>query len=130
MHRQQVDAAGTWGCCIFCITRQLWLGGRRSELADQLQGAPAIGGMAFRRSACRCLPCRGKAEGATLAAGGARHGSKGYFVEPTVFADVKDSMTISREEIFGPVQCITKFDSLAEVSIGPGAVEEGHYGAG
>ena len=41
----------------------------------------------------------GKKEGATLEAGGARHGDKGYFVQPTVFSGVKDDMTIAREEV-------------------------------
>lgn len=48
-------------------------------------------------------------------AGGARKGDKGYFVEPTVFADVGDAMTISRDEIFGPVQCISKWSKMDEV---------------
>lgn len=42
-------------------------------------------------------------------------GTKGYFVQPTVFADVKDDMKIAREEIFGPVQTIMKFSTLEEV---------------
>lgn len=45
----------------------------------------------------------GKKEGAKLLCGGGRHGTKGYFVEPTVFCDVTDNMTIAKEEIFGPV---------------------------
>jgi aldehyde dehydrogenase (NAD+) len=57
----------------------------------------------------------GKKEGATLLQGGKRVGSKGYFIEPTVFVDVKDDMTIAKEEIFGPVMSIIKFDSLEEV---------------
>ncbi|KAF6206116.1 hypothetical protein GE061_017341 [Apolygus lucorum] len=57
----------------------------------------------------------GKKEGANLAVGGKRVGNKGYFVEPTIFTDVDDNMTIAREEIFGPVQQIMKFDSLDEV---------------
>ena len=57
----------------------------------------------------------GKKEGATLLQGGKRVGSKGYFIEPTVFGDVKDDMTIAREEIFGPVMSIIKFNSLEEV---------------
>ncbi len=57
----------------------------------------------------------GKKEGATLLQGGKRHGSKGYFIEPTVFVDVKDDMTIAKEEIFGPVMSIIKFNSLDEV---------------
>ncbi|XP_029673290.1 aldehyde dehydrogenase, mitochondrial [Formica exsecta] len=57
----------------------------------------------------------GKKEGASLITGGERVGDKGYFVAPTVFADVKDDMTIATEEIFGPVQQILKFDDLDEV---------------
>lgn len=40
----------------------------------------------------------GKKQGAKLVAGGSRQGDKGYFVQPTVFADVKDEMTIAKEE--------------------------------
>ena len=59
----------------------------------------------------------GKTEGATLLAGGARADigtGKGYFVQPTVFSDVKPSMTISREEIFGPVLAAIDFADLDE----------------
>lgn len=41
----------------------------------------------------------GKKQGAKLVAGGSRHGDKGYFVQPTVFADVQDDMTIAKEEV-------------------------------
>lgn len=41
----------------------------------------------------------GKKEGASLITGGERVGDKGYFVAPTVFADVKDDMTIATEEV-------------------------------
>lgn len=58
----------------------------------------------------------GKKQGAKLVTGGNRYqGLPGYFVEPTVFADVKDDMQIAREEIFGPVQQIIRFKSLDEV---------------
>ncbi|XP_008781996.1 aldehyde dehydrogenase family 2 member B7, mitochondrial [Phoenix dactylifera] len=53
--------------------------------------------------------------GATLQAGGDRLGSKGYFIQPTIFSDVKDGMQIAQEEIFGPVQSILKFSDLNEV---------------
>ena len=56
-----------------------------------------------------------KKEGARLETGGKRFGSKGYFVEPTVFSNVTDNMTIAKEEIFGPVQSIFKFKTLDEV---------------
>jgi aldehyde dehydrogenase (NAD+) len=58
----------------------------------------------------------GKNEGATLVAGGNRSGDCGYFVEPTVFADVRDNMRIAEEEIFGPVMSIIKFKDIEEVS--------------
>src|SRR6185503_14658359 len=57
----------------------------------------------------------GKQEGATLLCGGSRVGSRGYFVEPTVFADVRDEMKIGQEEIFGPVMSILKFKDVEDV---------------
>ncbi len=51
----------------------------------------------------------GLAQGATLLAGGERLSGAGYFLRPTVFGDVQASMTIAREEIFGPVLCISSF---------------------
>ncbi|GAB2214231.1 hypothetical protein Droror1_Dr00018572 [Drosera rotundifolia] len=53
--------------------------------------------------------------GATLETGGDRHGSKGYYIKPTVFSDVKDDMLIAKDEIFGPVQSILKFKDIGEV---------------
>ena len=56
-------------------------------------------------------------EGATLVAGGERADigtGKGYFVQPTVFADVTPEMTIAREEIFGPVLAAIEFADLDE----------------
>ncbi|MFO0797953.1 MAG: aldehyde dehydrogenase family protein [Gemmataceae bacterium] len=57
----------------------------------------------------------GNAEGARRLSGGGRVGDRGYFVEPTVFADVKDEMKIAREEIFGPVMSILRFKDADEV---------------
>ena len=56
---------------------------------------------------------KGVAEGATLAAGG-QAGDKSYFVEPTLFTDVKDNMAIANEEIFGPVLSVLKFSTIDE----------------
>ncbi|KAF4973702.1 hypothetical protein FSARC_91 [Fusarium sarcochroum] len=60
----------------------------------------------------------GKSEGATLAIGGNIWGNstsrKGFFLEPTVFTDVTDDMTICREEIFGPVAAVAKFKTEEE----------------
>jgi len=52
----------------------------------------------------------GRSEGASTVTGGARLGDRGYFVEPTVFANVTHEMRISQEEIFGPVLSIIPFD--------------------
>jgi len=57
----------------------------------------------------------GKREGATLACGGERVGDRGYFIQPTVFSDVRDEMKIAREEIFGPVMSIIPFKDMDEV---------------
>ena len=59
----------------------------------------------------------GKREGATLVAGGARTDigtGKGYFVQPTIFTDVRPDMTIAREEIFGPVLASIEFSDVDE----------------
>ena len=55
---------------------------------------------------------KGKAEGATLALGGGIPAGlpKGWYVEPTMFVDVDNSMTIAREEIFGPVLVVIPFE--------------------
>ncbi|EGY18468.1 hypothetical protein VD0002_g3940 [Verticillium dahliae] len=57
----------------------------------------------------------GKKAGARLLYGGSRHAEKGYFLEPTIFADTTEDMRIVKEEIFGPVVVISKFSSDAEV---------------
>ncbi len=55
---------------------------------------------------------RAKQEGATLIFGGGKpaHLEKGYYVEPTIFSDVSNDMTIAREEVFGPVLAIIPFE--------------------
>lgn len=57
----------------------------------------------------------GRNEGARLVTGGARLNEPGYYIQPTVFADVTDAMTIAREEIFGPVMAVLDFDTEEEV---------------
>ncbi|XVF88508.1 hypothetical protein PTKIN_Ptkin19aG0056600 [Pterospermum kingtungense] len=56
----------------------------------------------------------GKREGATLLTGGKHIGQKGYYIEPTIFADVKEDMIIAKEEIFGPVLSLMKFKTMEE----------------
>jgi aldehyde dehydrogenase (NAD+) len=57
---------------------------------------------------------KGKAQGARLVCGGNRVNRPGHFVETTIFADVKDNMTIAKEEIFGPVMSVMKFKTVDE----------------
>lgn len=60
---------------------------------------------------------RGIEEGATLVAGGTGRPEgirKGFYARPTVFAGVRNDMTIAREEIFGPVLCIIPYDEEAD----------------
>jgi aldehyde dehydrogenase (NAD+) len=70
---------------------------------------------------------KGKEEGAKLVLGGGRpaHLPKGWFVEPTLFVDVDNKMTIAQEEIFGPVLCVMPYDDDDDaVRI----ANESHYG--
>ncbi len=72
----------------------------------------------------------GKAAGARIVTGGEKHASpngKGYFITPTIFADVKENMKIVREEIFGPVVTISKFHTVDEVV---DAANDSIYGLG
>jgi aldehyde dehydrogenase (NAD+) len=57
----------------------------------------------------------GRSDGATLACGGEPVGNRGYFIQPTVFADVQDEMKIARQEIFGPVMSVIVFKDVDEV---------------
>src|SRR3546814_437673 len=70
---------------------------------DQTTGMGPLG-MSRARDRVESYIAKGRSEGAILAAGGGRpaHLNRGFFIEPTVFANVDNSMTIAREEIFGP----------------------------
>lgn len=57
----------------------------------------------------------GQKQGATLMTGGVRHGQKGFFVEPTVFDNVRDDMAIAKDEIFGPVVSVLPFKNYDEM---------------
>jgi aldehyde dehydrogenase (NAD+) len=58
----------------------------------------------------------GQKEGARCVTGGKQHGSRGYYIEPTLFVDVQDDMAIATDEIFGPVMSVLKFKDLDEIA--------------
>ena len=58
---------------------------------------------------------KGKTEGAKCLTGGSRVGNKGYFIEPTIFTEVNDEMSIARDEIFGPVMSILPFKNTDDI---------------
>ena len=57
----------------------------------------------------------GKEQGARVHLGGERHGSEGYWIQPTIFTDTRPDMRIVKEEIFGPVCVIIKFEDEEDV---------------
>lgn len=91
------------------------------RLGDGIDPGTEIGPLISGRQRERVLHYlgEGSAEGATLVAGGGRPDrgdlAQGHYIEPTVFAGVTDTMTIAREEIFGPVIAAMPFDTIEEV---------------
>ena len=80
--------------------------------ADGTQIGPVVSEVQYNK--IQGLIQKGIAEGATLVCGGPGRPeglNRGYYVRPTVFANVTNDMTIAREEIFGPVLCILPYDS-------------------
>jgi 4-guanidinobutyraldehyde dehydrogenase/NAD-dependent aldehyde dehydrogenase len=92
--------------------------GRKMQPKHPLEPGAPMGAMVDEGQMQRVLGYIGKgnAEGARLALGGGRvlAESGGFYIEPTVFADVTPDMTIAREEIFGPVLATIAFDSEEE----------------
>ncbi len=93
--------------------------GRQVQVGDpQLRGehlGPVASKMQFDKIQ-RCIDA-GVAEGARLVLGGTGKPAgfeTGYFVKPTIFADVTNTMSIARDEIFGPVLCLLRFETLEE----------------
>ncbi|KAF7369502.1 Aldehyde dehydrogenase 5 [Mycena venus] len=67
----------------------------------------------------------GKESGATVHIGGDRHGTEGYFIQPTIFTDCTPDMKIVKEEIFGPVAAVLKFKTEEEVIEAANATDYG-----
>lgn len=78
-----------------------------------------------QREIVKSYIAKGIKEGATLVTGGGTPDAAGFFVDATVFADVTDSMTIAREEIFGPVMCVLDFETEEEALTRANATEFG-----
>jgi len=88
------------------------------SLGDPLDAATQMGPLVSAAQMDKVLGyiATAKAEGARLVCGGGRAAlNTGYFVLPTVFADVTDTMTIAREEVFGPVMAVLDFETEEEV---------------
>ncbi|MCC1480267.1 betaine-aldehyde dehydrogenase [Roseibaca sp. Y0-43] len=98
---------------------------KRIVMGDPLDEATQMGPLVSAVQAERVLGyiARGVAEGARLVCGG--KSPSGCFVEPTVFTDVTDDMTIAREEIFGPVMSVLAFDDEDEVITRANATDYG-----
>jgi aldehyde dehydrogenase (NAD+) len=117
------------GQVCFSLTRVLAPESKKQEVLDAYVGAVShmkvgdprdeathMGPLTMRRQLERVQGyiAKGKDEGAKLVLGGGRPKGfeRGYFIEPTVFTDVDNSMTIAREEIFGPVVSFIGFDNV------------------
>jgi betaine-aldehyde dehydrogenase len=97
------------------------------KMGDPLDEAVNFGPMVSDRQASIVEGYIAKAheEGARLISGGKRLAGPGYWIEPTVFADVQDDMTIAKEEIFGPVMSVLDFDTEEEAITRANATEFG-----
>ncbi|MEU4096134.1 aldehyde dehydrogenase [Streptomyces sp. NPDC026673] len=87
-------------------------------VGDPLDPATQVGPLVARRQQQRSLDyiALGQQEGAKVLTGGGRPQAQptGWYVEPTLFGDVSNSMRIAREEIFGPVICLLPYEDEAE----------------
>jgi betaine-aldehyde dehydrogenase len=110
-------------------TRILAPASRYAEVADALTQATAalqvgdptdmetaIGPLVAERQRARVegYIAKGVAEGARITTGGGRPDLQGFYVDPTLFVDVKNDMTIAQEEIFGPVISLISYDDRAD----------------
>lgn len=103
---------------------------RTIKVGDPLAADTKLGPVVSQRQLERVLGYvdKGPQEGARLVTGGKRLGgelSGGYFIEPTIFGNVSNTMTIAREEIFGPVASVIPFDTQEEALALGNATEYG-----
>jgi aldehyde dehydrogenase (NAD+) len=88
---------------------------KNAKYGDPMEPGVLHGPQVSKRQQDRVLGYieKGKQEGARLVTGGGKpkHLPKGFYVEPTLFADVDNRMTIAQEEIFGPVLCVIPYEN-------------------
>jgi acyl-CoA reductase-like NAD-dependent aldehyde dehydrogenase len=100
------------------VTEALAAAASAMTVGDPLDPATQLGPLVAERQRDRVESYieKGKAEGARLVTGGGRPAGldKGWYVEPTVFADVESKMTIAQEEIFGPVLSVIPYDTVEQ----------------
>jgi len=134
------------GQVCFSLTRVLVPKSRKDELldayveavgnvvvGDPMEAATQMGPLTMARQLERVegYIAKGRAEGARLVRGGGRptHLERGYFVEPTVFDGVDCSMTIAKEEIFGPVVSFLEYDDVQDAAAKANDTIYGLHGA-
>ncbi|MGC0222614.1 betaine-aldehyde dehydrogenase [Pseudooceanicola nitratireducens] len=85
-------------------------------IGDPMEDATTVGPMVSdrQRQIVQGYIAKGTEEGARLVKGGKVIEGAGFYIEPTLFADVTDEMTIAREEIFGPVMSVLRFTTEEE----------------
>ncbi|WP_244748504.1 betaine-aldehyde dehydrogenase [Mesorhizobium sp. 131-3-5] len=98
-----------------------------AKIGDPMEPEVNFGPMVSERQMeiVKAYIVKGVEEGARLAFGGRQLDRPGFYLEPTVFADVSDDMAIAREEIFGPVMSVLDFDTEEEVLVRANATEFG-----
>jgi len=98
------------------VVERLAAAAEAQVLGDPFDEATTMGALVNAKQQQRVLDYidKGKAEGARLVAGGSAPAGPGFFVRPTIFADVDNSSTIAQEEIFGPVGAVIAFDTVDE----------------
>jgi len=106
---------------------------RTVKVGDPFDASTQMGPLTMKRQLTRVQGYieKGRAEGAKLVLGGGRpeHLKKGYYIEPTVFADVDMRMTIAQEEIFGPVVSFITYDSIDDAVAKANSTMYGLHGA-
>jgi phenylacetaldehyde dehydrogenase len=94
------------------LVEQLVAKARALKIGPGIDETTELGPLVSDRQRDRVLGyiASGVEEGAVVACGGAAYGDAGYFVQPTILAETTAAMRVRREEIFGPVLCVSRFE--------------------